>query len=251
MRGTIFAQLDFRALPSTTWIARKPASLHAHLQQTCEGLMGLPWEFPRPTQTEQGDEQPKGEDALGRQAVKAQNRYRQQQRLHFHAAFEAYLDACLSDASHTLQYCLDTSDLNGFWGAFWTTVELAVAQFTQADCETGQKNRGRATQLVRKTKTQTLAHRTFGEAMPTNLPDWVLGIRRQANRCQWLASVLALRAKPKGTTPPTPLSDEFVNAKAKLVKFLRWHLHNPHLLFDGLPQGKRAGLKPPPTLFRC
>ena len=121
----------------------------------------------------------------------------------------------------------------------------AVAHFTQADSTTAKQIRGRATQLVRKTKTQKLAHRVLGEAIPSNLPDWLLGIRRQANRCQWLASVLALRAKPSTASPPKPLTIEFSHAQDKLLRFIRKHLHDPALLFIGLPQGGASPKSPP------
>ena len=118
VRGTLFAQLDFRALLSTAWIARKPSSLQAHLLQSCEALVGQHWDFPRPTQPELVDVSPSGDEALWRRAVKAQNRYRHQQHQHFHAAFGVFLDARLSDASPILQSCLGRADLNGFWGGF-------------------------------------------------------------------------------------------------------------------------------------
>ena len=94
-----------------------------------------------------------------------------------------FLDASLSKASSGLKANLDTSDLNKFWYIFWTTVEDAVACFTQADCGAAKRFRGRATQLVRKTKTQGLAHSVLGDAIPSNLPEWLLAIRRQANKC--------------------------------------------------------------------
>ena len=136
-------------------------------------------------------------------------------------------------ASLGLQANLDASDFNKFWYIFWTTIEDAVACFTQADCATAKQFRGRATQLVRKTKTQRLAHRVLGDAIPSNLPDWLLAIRRQANRCQWMASVLALRSKPSTDSPPKPLTIEFTHAQDKLLKFIRKHMQDPALLFLG------------------
>ena len=146
-------------MPSTAWIARKPSSLQAHLHQTCENLLGPPWESPCPSQPPPCDDDFKLEEAARRQAIEAQSRYRQQHHSHYQNAFESYLDACLSRACCSLQSGLDASDLNSFWCTFWTTVEDAVAQFTQADCATAKHFRGRATQLVRKTRTQKLAHK--------------------------------------------------------------------------------------------
>ena len=237
VHGTLFVQLNFHALPSTTWVARKPTSLRAHLHHTCEQLLGPVWERPCPHQRASCDDDFRGEDAARKQANKAQNSYRQQQHALFQGAFETFLDASLSKASNGLQASLDAFDLNNFWCLFWTTIEDAVACYSQADCATAKQFRGRATQLVRQTKTQRLAHRVLGDAIPSNLPDWLLAIRRQANRCQWMASVLSLRSKPCNASPPKPLTIEFAHAQDKLLKFIRKHLQDPSLLFLGLPQG--------------
>ncbi len=85
-----------------------------------------------------------------------------------------------------------------------------------------------------------------GDAIPSNLPDWLLAIRRQANRCQWMVSVLALRAKPSADTTTKPLTIEFTHAQDKLLKFIRTHLQDPALLFLGLPQGGDSSKSPPP-----
>ena len=82
VHGTIFVQLNFHALPSAAWIARKPSSLQAHLRQACESLLGQAWEIPRPNHLSQCDEESRGDEAAWRQAIKAQSRYRQQQHLH-------------------------------------------------------------------------------------------------------------------------------------------------------------------------
>ena len=63
VHGTIFVQLNFHALPSTAWIARKPSSLQAHLRQACESLLGQAWEIPRPHRLEQSDEESRCDEA--------------------------------------------------------------------------------------------------------------------------------------------------------------------------------------------
>ena len=100
VRGTLFVQLNFHALPSTAWIARKPASLQAHLHQACEKLLGPVWESPCPRQPPPCDDESKGEEAARRQATKAQNCYRQQHHAHFQDAFEIVLDASLRRACY-------------------------------------------------------------------------------------------------------------------------------------------------------
>ena len=122
MHGTLFVQLNFHALPSTTWVARKPTSLRAHLHHTCEQLLGPVWERPCPHQRASCDDDFRGEDAARKQANKAQNSYRQQQHALFQDAFETFLDASLSKASNGLQASLDAFDLNNSWCLFWTTI---------------------------------------------------------------------------------------------------------------------------------
>ena len=66
VHGTIFVQLNFHALPSTSWIARKPSSLQLHLRQAFESLPGQAWEIPRPKQLERCEEDSRSDEAAWR-----------------------------------------------------------------------------------------------------------------------------------------------------------------------------------------
>ena len=167
--------------------------------------------------------------------------HRDKEECYYSGFYEAYHWA-LDYHADDLQQALDRQDTDAFWMLFWHLLEGTVASYTAADKKEARALAGRGTNLIKSQMVKPgMASDKRGLPAPA-APDWVDAIRKQANRCCWIANMIAVQQRA-GHQAASQMSFNYSLQKA--CSYLRWQVNHKEEMMYGLEWSKWAATDKP------